>query len=101
MIENCEIIIDDVRQKLIYYLLPKNNTDKLILNLPEVINVKIDEWANNGNKDLYLRTAGSRYTFKNSSVDKQVFNVNRYGIKSRHLTVSYSCMFFGFKRSKA
>lgn len=94
------IIIDDIKQRLIYYLLPKNPGDELIIDLPEVIHKDIDLWIQNGKSDLFLDTLNKKYTFRDAAVKKQVIGVNRYGVNSRTLTIEFCVMINGFHRRK-
>lgn len=96
--DGSEIIVDDIKQKVIYYLVPKDDGDVLIVDLPEIVHEDIDAWINDGKKDLYLNTIKRKFTFRDALVDKQVIGVNRYGMTSRNLRVSYSTMLFGFHR---
>lgn len=94
------IIIDDIRQPLHYFLLPKTIGDLLNINTPEIIHEHIDKWIRDGKCDLFLDGLNRKYTFRDAKVDNQVIQNNRYGTPSRDLRISYSTMMNGFIRRK-
>lgn len=96
--DGSEIIVRGIKQRVIYYLIPKNDGDKLIIDLPEIIHEEVDKWINGGKEDIYLSTMQRRFTFKDAMADRQTIGVNRYGIPSRNLEVCYSVLLFGFHR---
>jgi hypothetical protein len=89
------IQVNDVRQVVNYYLLPKNNSEYLYINLPYLILEEVDNWINKGNLcDIYLCDF-KKFTFKNAYVLKHDFSKNRYGDDSTNLYISFKFMLNG------
>lgn len=94
------IIINDVRQTLHYFVLPNNISDSLLIDLPELIQEEIAKWINGKTCDLFLDALNKKYTFRDSKVTRQVIGNNRYGERSRNLVISFESMILGFHRRK-
>lgn len=94
------VIIDDIHQELLYYLLPKSNNDMLHINMPLYINAVTHSWiVNKSTLDIYLKSSSNRkYVFKGATVEQYISCVNRYGVNSRDVLVSFLSFFDGYRR---
>ena len=93
------IIINEVDQLLYYFLLPKFQDDPLNINMPLIVNEKIDEWLDSSQKvDLFLDAMNNKYTFRDSIVDREVRCDNRYGMPCRDVFIKYGTMFYGYQK---
>lgn len=93
-----KIMINDIKQDIYYFLLPKNKDDMLMINVPEIINEKISKYINEEYFDLYLDAINKKYSFKSSKLVKHIMKNNIYGVKSRELYISFRSMSFGFNK---
>lgn len=98
---NTIFVIDEIKQLVNYYVLPNNQTEKLFVNLPEIIHEKYSDWINNKNSvNLFLETKIKKYTFTKAVVNYHKQVVNRYGENSRDIKISFIEMQFGIRRNK-
>jgi len=94
------VFIDELEQYLFFYLIPKNNKDKLILNMPYLIHERFAKWIDEKEICRLLLMAGKqKYTFVDAKVNKCRVMNNRYGQKCHDLEVSYASMLYGFRLS--
>jgi len=100
MISGGFLFVKDIKQPILYFILPKSNNDILNINLPEIILEKINDWINNSACDIYIDGINRKYTFIDAKVDRQIIQKNRYGIPSRDLYISYKSMINGLHRRK-
>lgn len=95
------LIIGDVEQVLYYYIIPKSRDDYLYLNAHEYINVAIHEWIEKHSvlNIIIKSSSNNKYYFNSSFICRHNMCVNRYGINSRDMVISYSSFSFKLNRS--
>ena len=88
----------DVKQVVLSFILPKRQDDLLFLELPYLVNEKIDKWIIDKSRcDIFLET-NMKYTFWDSIVDRYINSINRYNLNSRSLNVKFGTMFYGINK---
>jgi hypothetical protein len=93
LIHGYKIIVNGSEQLLYYFLLPKSSGDLLNVNMPLIVDEKVDEWMSSNNTvDIFLDAMNNKYTFKNSVVDREVRCNNRYGVPCRDVYIKYGVM---------
>jgi len=91
--------INGIRQNTNYFVLPKNNTEKFMIDFPYVIHETHYDWiSNNFKTDLFLDTGLKKYTFYGCVPSSVITGKNRLGIDSRTVYISFEVMLFGIIR---
>lgn len=92
------LIISGLKQNVNYYLLPKKQNDRLLINTPLIIYEPVSEWINNKTKlNVHFLFGSSRFTFMGAYVNERRIFKNRYDIESRDLTIKFDMMLYGHK----
>jgi hypothetical protein len=90
------LYINEIKQPVYYFVLPKSPGDLLFVNVPEIVHEIFDQWMTEGKQDVFLDAINKKYTFTDAQVDNYVIGRNRYGRLSRSLNISFLAMSFGF-----
>jgi hypothetical protein len=94
------LVINEHKQKINYYLLPKKSNDDLLINIPLIILEPIADWINKKFKsDVYLLLGISKYTLKDAYVNEHKIFINRYSLESREIKVKFNIMISGYIKS--
>lgn len=100
MISGGFLFVEDTKQPILYFILPKSNNDILNINLPEIVLERINDWIIKEVSDIFIDGINKKYTFIDAKVNRQVIQNNRYGMPSRDLYISYKSMIYGLHRRK-
>ena len=96
------LYLDDIKQQVFYFLLPKSPSEPLRINVSNIIHETYEQWMlSKCCKDLFLDAVNKKYTFIDAKVDNYRTFTNRYGWLSRDLTISFLSMSFGFNKRNA
>jgi hypothetical protein len=94
-----KLIINDFEQDICFYLLPKQQSDYLFLEIPSVVIESVSDWIlNKSLLTVYLIIGYSKYTFTGAFVDKCKIYKNRYNIEVRELFIRYNMMSNNYKK---
>jgi hypothetical protein len=84
------IVINENKQKINYYLLPKKLSSDLLINMPVIVLEPIANWINGKSKlNVYLLLGASKYTLRNAYVNEHKIYINRYNCESREIMVKF------------
>ncbi|MCK9281690.1 MAG: hypothetical protein M0P71_13775 [Melioribacteraceae bacterium] len=87
------LIINNYKQIIYFYLLPKGQNDHLFINIPLIILEPISKWIEEKSiKNIYLSIGTSKYTFIESFADKHIIKINRYNLESRDIFIKFKMM---------
>lgn len=96
------LYIDEIKQDIYYFILPKSVQDILLINVPIILHETIDRWVVSGEeKDMFLDAINRKFSFYDAKVDRYIIRKNRYDSQSRDLSLSFSSMLIGWRKRNA